>query len=187
MAKEYNKIVTLPVIVRKKEGKPQILTQVRHVLNKDYDPLYDNTHEISGETLNPWENIIEATYRGVEEEAGCPRNMILKIIGGDNETYFSTGRKNETGEKDKILGLSPYYFCQQLKGPQPWAGLVFVVVVFPDFEPKLDKEGEVSGFQWWTIERLSEKLKKSPERFMGLHYPALVKVCKDLATEKLKI
>lgn len=83
-------------------GEIQIHTQNRQVVNKDYDPLYDNTQETCGETVNDYENIIEAAIRGCQEELGCPDLIPEKIIGGDGKVF-------STRPEDEILGLAPYY------------------------------------------------------------------------------
>jgi len=178
------RVVALSAIGRNhKVNGIQILTQIRHVSNPDYDPLYNNTIEICGETMKAGESVVETAIRGCWEEAGCPSSSVIKIIGA-NGKMLST-----RPEKDKILAFEPYYFVQQLRGPQPWIGPCFVVVVRDDFEPSLtqDKEKEVSGHRWRDPEELLEELQSKPEKFMGLHYPFLLKVCEDITTGKIFI
>jgi len=175
------KSVAIPVVVRKhKEHGVQIHTQTRRVTNKDYDPLYDKTEETCGETLKDWESTIDAAVRGCKEELGSADLVIKQIIGAEGEIF-------STRPEDKILGLKPYYFIQQLVGPQPWIGLGFVVVVPDDFEPKQDAEKETSAHQWWDPVDLLKELQKNPSNFMGLHYPVLLQVCKDIIKGKITI
>ena len=173
------KVVAVPVILRQGSCGIEIHTQTRHVINKDYDPLYDNTYETCGETLEPGESVISAALRGCAEEMGVPDFQPQKLIGADAKNY-------NTRDEDEILGFEPYYYVQQMRGPQPWVGLVFIVVVDSDFEPRLDKEGEVSAHQWWAPAELYTLLRNSPEKFMGFHYPALLKICSDILEGKLK-
>lgn len=175
------KPVAVPVVVRKHEKHGiQIHTQTRRVIDKKYDPLYDGTEETCCETLEDWESIVDAVVRGCREELGSPDLKIERIIGAEGETIH-------TRPEDEILGLKPYYFVQQLSGPQPWIGLGFVVVVPEDFEPKPDAEGETSAHRWWNPKDLLRELLKNPSGFMGLHYPVLLKVCEDLIGDKLAI
>ena len=175
------KPVAISVVVRKhKKYGIQVHTQTRHVINKEYDSLYDNTEEACGETLKPGENIIDAAVRGCKEELGRSDLKIEKIIGAEGKIF-------STRPEDRILGLKPYYFVQQLAGSQPWIGLGFVVVVPNDFEPKLDVEGETSAHQWWNPEDLLKELRKNPSNFMGFHYPVIIKVCEDIVGNKLTI
>ena len=175
------KPVAVSVVVRKHEKHGiQIHTQTRHVINKEYDPLYDNTEETCDETLKDGESIIDAAIRGCREELGTPDLRIERIIGAD-------GKILHTRPEDKILGLEPYYFVQQIAGPQPWIGLGFVVVVPDGFEPNPDANGETSAHRWWDPKDLLKELLENPSRFMGFHYPVLLKVCTDLVGNKLAI
>jgi len=178
------RVVALSAIVRNhKEEGIQILTQIRNVSNPDYDPLYDNTIEVCGETMKAGESVVETAIRGCWEEAGCPVSSIIRIVG-DNGNIFST-----RPDKDRILAFEPYYFVQQLRGPQPWIGPCFVVVVKDGFKPSLtqDKEKEVSSHRWRAPEELLEEARSNPERFMGLHYPFLLKACEDVLAGKITI
>ncbi len=177
------KPVALPVVVRKhRKYGIQVHTQTRHVLNHKYDPLYDNTEETCGETAKDWESIIDTAIRGCKEEMGAPNLKIEKIIGGNGQTISTRP------EKDLILEIPhPYCFVQQLVGPQPWLGLGFVVIVSDDFEPQQDAEKETSAHQWWDPGLLLKELHENPSKFMGLHYPVLLKVCRDIAEGNLKI
>ena len=176
------KLMAISVVVRKhKKYGIQVHTQTRHVINKEYDSLYDNTEEACCEIVESEESIIDAASRACKEELGSPDLKIEKIIGANGQT-FST----QPG-MDLILGMCPYYFVQQLAGPQPWIGLGFVVVVPSDFEPKLDEKGEVSAHQWWSPKDLSKELQQNPSKFMGPPYPVLTKVCKDIIGNKLTI
>ena len=176
------KVVAVPVVIRgcQEAYGIQVHTQTRRVLNSDYDPLYHGTEETCGETLNKWESIIDGAIRGVKEELGAPDLEILKIIGADAETF-------STRPEDKILIIDPYCFVQQLVGPQPWLGLGFVVVVPSDVKFSPDKEDEVSAHQWWNPRKLLETLISNPERFMGFHYPVLLKACEDIIEGKITV
>ena len=174
------KLVVIAVVLRKhpKYGI-QVHTQTRNVLDLDYDPYYGNTLETVGETVKPEENVIAAVVRGCQEELG---NLDLEpVIIGDQGTIFTTRYD------DQILGFQPYYFTQQLKGPQPWVGPTFIVVVPPEFEPQQDTESETSAHQWWGPQELLDQLLNQPQNFMGLHYPALIKATQDLLSGALRI
>ncbi|MBI2635368.1 MAG: NUDIX hydrolase [Parcubacteria group bacterium] len=175
------KSVAIPVVVKvDNDGVTWVHTQTRRVINKDYDPMYHGTQETCGETVYDYEDIITAAIRGCREELGCPDLIPEKVIGADGE-FFSTR------SEDKILGLKPYYLVQQLKGPQPWMGLGFIVVISPDIEFHLDNDGEVSAHRWWRPIELLKNLQEKPDNFMGLHYPILIKVCQDFMEGKIHV
>ena len=79
------KPVALAIIIRHKadSDRYEILTQIRLVQNKSYDPLYHRTMEAVGETLEkdkeregyPAETFLEAALRGVREECGPEREQ----------------------------------------------------------------------------------------------------------------
>ena len=172
-------IATVAAMVIRKYSKKgvHVLTQTRKIINERYDTFYNNTEEVCGETLNPWESIMEGAIRGCQEELGVPDFKPLRIVGGDCETV-------STNKDDLIVSLVPYLFVQQLKGPQPWLGPAFVFIASSDFEPK--GSDETSGYKWWFPKELSEELKNNPEKFMGRHYPILLKVCEDLIAGRIK-
>lgn len=182
------KVVAIPVVVRfHPEHGWQVHTQKRHVINKDYDPLYDNTFETCGETAKEGESIIETALRGCFEELGATKEESEKFELIDPEIgdfftgeFYTTGKKDPDGNQDEILGFAPIYFVQQLSAPQPWIGPVFIVQVPPDFEPRQDKEGETAGHQWWNPTELYDLIQSAPEKFMGLHLPAIKKVCEQI-------
>lgn len=181
------KPIVLGVVIRKKNKQLEILTQTRQVINKEYDPLYDGTEEVVGETIKEGENVIETLIRGCQEELGSPELIIDRIIGADSSLLWGIpGAFFTTGKNDKILGFTPYYFVQQLSAPQPWLGPCFVVQVEEGFEPQLDKEKEVSAHTWWDPKVLLTKMENEPSGFMGLHYPFLIEVCRDVISGKLQ-
>lgn len=175
-----NKLVVLAVVVQMREGRLQVLTQLRTVINQAYDPLYDGTQEVMGETAVEWEGPLDTLLRGLREELGTPGLGFddLIIVGGGADSFTT-----HPGE-DAITGITPYYYVQQVQGPQPWAGPVFVVRIPDNMEPQLDTEGEVGGFKWWDPEDLLAELRAHPEHFMGLHFPALLKVCQALSGQR---
>ena len=160
------KLVAVPVVIRNhRQFGWQVHTQTRNVVNKTYDPLYHGTEESVGETVKDWENIVNAAVRGLREELGAPDIRIMNIIGA-NESVISSTRP-----EDSILEITqPYCFVQQLRGPQPWAGLGFVVVVPDDIEFQLDKESEVSDHTWWMLLELLEELRSNPSAFMRARF-----------------
>lgn len=165
------KPVVIGVIFRRVAGKVRILTQMRLVQNKKYDPLYDQTWEAMGETVNEGESVIDALIRGVREECGAPDFSPLRIIGADGKTVWTTGKG------DTILCCEPFCFVQQIGPPQPWLGPVFLVEVAEDFEPDRSKnDGEAGEPKWWSPKELFEAISVGPQNFMGLHMPALAKL-----------
>lgn len=181
------KPVVMGLVVKRDEaGYFSILTQLRMVRNKTYDPLYDRTHEIVGETLEPNENILDGLVRGVAEECGKPGFKPKAIYGAglqelDAQVYT-------TGKGDRILGCEPFCFVQQLGPPQPWLGPVFIVEADTDFEPDhRQSDGEAAEPKWWNPWHLKEVLKSKPHRFMGLHLPALLKASTLLNAENVKL
>jgi hypothetical protein len=175
------KQVVIGIIIKRVEGEMCILTQMRLVQNKSYDPLYDHTWEAMGETLEQGESVIEALIRGLGEECGCPSGAIQRIYGN----YGTKGHAWSTGKGDSIVTTDPFCFVQQMGPPQPWIGPAFIVEVSSDFEPEnLKSEGEVGEYRWWTAPELQRAVSDHPEQFMGLHLPAYGKLCSAIIDGK---
>lgn len=156
----------------------EILTQLRLVQNKSYDPLYDRTWEAIGETLEKDENILDALVRGIREECGKPDDFVPEAIYGSKtiDLMDSEDRMSTTGKDDRYLVVEPFDFVQSLGPPQPWIGPVFLVEVREDFEPDHTKsDGEAGEPKWWNPKELSQEIESSPEKFMGLHISSLKK------------
>lgn len=180
--------VVIGIVFKRVAGEIKILTQMRLVQNKAYDPLYDRTWEAVGETIekdekgNPTETVFQAVIRGVREECGKPdiRLELLGVFGaglkmlnlGDiYRTSYST-----TGKGDNVYSIEPFDFVQQMGQPQPWFGPVFLVKVAEDFEPDHTKsDGEAGEPKWWSPRDLLAAIDSEPHKFMGLHMPALKK------------
>lgn len=166
-----------PVVVgivfkRDRIGFIRILTQLRLVQNKTYDPLYDRTFEAMGETIESGESVTDALLRGIAEECGKPGFKPLRIHGTGGKTVWTTGKK------DSIVCCEPLCFVQSMGPPQPWIGPVFAVEVPSDFEPDHSKsDGEAGQPRWWTPKEMLSAIQHDPSRFMGLHMPALEKFC----------
>lgn len=176
-AKKKPILVAISVVVKRvnKNKKYQILTQTRHVINKNYDPMYDGTEEVVGETVKENETLFDTAVRGCEEELGVTdfETFIDGRVGGHLTSTFSC----QEGEKVVIV-QDPFIFIQQLEGPQPWAGIGFIFFVNEPFEPNLKKaDGETAGFTWWEPKKLYEELINNPTKFMGFHYPLLKRAC----------
>ncbi len=166
------KPVVIGVLFRRHKGGVQILTQLRLVQNKSYDPLYDRTWEAMGETLNPGESVIDALVRGVKEECGRTDFVPNRIIGADGKVLWSTSKG------DNVLACEPLCFLQSLGPPQPWFGPAFAVEVAEDFEPDHSKsDGEAEAPKWWGAKEMLDAIQRDPSQFMGLHMPALEKFC----------
>lgn len=158
-------------LIIKREGDSYlVMTQRRKVLDKSYDPLYDNTWETMGETVLGGESVITALIRGCREELGVS-NFTPKNIRGALETWT-------TGKKDEFIYSEPLCFVQSLGPPQPWLGPFFIIEVLKDFEPNYKEgDGEATSCKWWEPAELKKEIEDSPQNFMGLHAPALYKLC----------
>ncbi|MDP1706928.1 MAG: NUDIX domain-containing protein [bacterium] len=173
-----------PVVIgilyrRRKNGQVQILTQERLVQNHDYDPLYDHTLEVMGETLHEGESVLDALIRGIQEECGVPEFEPLAICGADGKRLSLAEITYSTGKDDYILEVEPFCFVQQLGKPQPWIGPVFLVHVDQDFEPdQSQNDGEAGEYKWCRPRELLNLISEDPGNFMGLHMPALKKAAK---------
>ena len=149
----------------------RIMTQRRHVSNKSYDPLYDNTWEAMGETMEQGESVIEALIRGFQEECGDPAFLPRKIFGANAKIWT-------TGKGDAIQLTEPFCLVQSLGPPQPWIGPVFLVRVPRDWEPNIDRaDGEAGDWRWWHAGDLLTEIERAPHNFMGWQIPALHKFC----------
>lgn len=171
------KPVVVGIIYRRVGDRIQILTQLRLVQNKKYDSLYDKTYEAIGETLNQGEGVIDALLRGVAEECGQPDFKPVSIGDPKDQTIWITGKTIwTTGKGDQIGCLEPFCFVQQMGPPQPWIGPVFLIEVPSDWEPDHSKsDGEAGEPRWWDPSELLRQIQRTPEKFMGLHLPALYK------------
>ncbi len=149
-----------------------IMTQLRKVQNKAYDPLYDNTWEAMGETMNPNEHVIDALVRGCREEWGQSDDWTpLRILGSSAKVWT-------TGKGDTAFCHEPFCLLQNVGPPQPWYGPCFLVQVARDFEPNFAlSDGEASDVRWWKAPKLKRAIKQNPQQFMGWHIPALYKFC----------
>lgn len=181
------KPVVMGIVIRRKDNLWQILTQLRLVQNKSYDPLYDQTHEVVGETIKfnketgqPTETIYQALLRGVAEECGKPDFEPLAVYGAGFKPVLV--RTMSTGKGDSIVEIDPYTFVQQMGPPQPWIGPVFLVAVPSDWEPDHGQsDGEAGHPKWWNPHELADAIQSKPADFMGLHMPALLKAANQLA------
>lgn len=152
----------------------RVLTQLRNVLNHEYDSLYDQTWEAMGETVERGEGVITALIRGCQEEWGINE---VKILNPNSiESYTMT-----TGKKDASLYCQPRCFLQSLGPPQPWVGPVFFIQVPPEFEPDFtNADQEATEARWWEPDELSSAIANNPEEFMGWHLPAYQAICQDI-------
>lgn len=175
------RLIAIGVVVRaENSGEYSVRTQVRRVLDLTYDPLYDRTLEAVGETVQVAEPITDAVVRGLHEEVGIDVSRTPYAVFGRAGALVSTRDKSQN-TLDKYLTVEhPYMYVQTLKGPQPWVGLGFVVLVPPKTPATVGSDGEASNARWWNAEQLLEKLEGSRSDFMGFHYPVLKRVCQDL-------
>lgn len=154
------------VVIRRRGNAYEILTQWRTVKDKTYDPLYDQTWEVMGETLGKGENIIDGLRRCLQEECGLLNDEIACIYGAE-DLYLS-----DRGEI--IMAAQPLCFLQSLGKPQLWNGPVFMVQTPATFEPTNEgSEGEVGHFKWWKPDELLNTLRTEPGKFMRYHYRPL--------------
>lgn len=181
MAKQKKqwKLVAVGVAFKRTPEGPKIMTNLRKVQNPEYDPLYDNTWEAMGETVEPGEDMITALIRGFREECGVPDFKPLEIYGAEEVTW-------STGKGDTIQYLEPLCYLHGMGPPQPWTGPVFAVEVALNFEPNFDaSDGEAIAVKWWDPVELRHEIKYHPKNFMGWHMPAFDKLCVKLLTKKL--
>jgi hypothetical protein len=157
-----------------KNWKTVVLTQLRHVLNSSYDPLYDQTWEVMGETLRPGESTLNGLLRGIKEELGTPAEVEW-VQQRPKSNLFTTGKG------DSVQLTEPFGFVQSLAEPQLWAGPVYTIKVPAHWEPNFsESDGEATAHRWWEPWYLMEAICKNPEHFMGLHAPALYKLASNL-------
>lgn len=183
--KKQAKPVVVAIICKRSTDGFRIMTQMRRVKNPAYDPLYDNTWEAVGETLQPGEDVVTAVVRGIREE--CGMQVSPWWIRKDTDDLTQQPRIEDqidfwmTTRGDRIILREPFAFVQSIGEPQPWLGPVFLVSVPPSWEPNFAKgDGEATEHRWWKPKDLLEEMQLHPEKFMGLHAPAL-----RLLTQKL--
>lgn len=186
------KPVVMGIVIRKKDNFWQILTQLRLVQNKAYDPLYDQTHEVVGETIKfnketgqPTETIYDALLRGVAEECGKPDFRPVAVYGaGLKNVSLDT---KTTGKGDIIVEIEPYSFVMQMGPPQPWIGPVFLVEVPSNWEPDHGQsDGEAGHPKWWHPDELAHAILSNSGQFMGLHMPSLLRAAIELTKHNQK-
>lgn len=157
----------------------EILTQLRHVLNAEYDPLYDGTWEAMGETLEPDEDIIDALLRGLKEECGLAFKTKSTIHGIGPDSRF----KSDRGEA--VTTTQPLCYLHSTGEPQKWTGPLFLVEAPPDFVPSARfSEGEVADYRWWRPSELLAQIDATPDKFMAYHRQALRLAAEKLAQEE---
>jgi hypothetical protein len=188
--KKSIKFVVTGIIIKRVDGDWKILTCIRVVQNKAYDPLYDQTNEVMSETMkNPEEgedveDVPSALNRGIKEEYGVGMDNVIQVMGQDLKPVDI--RVYDGGKGDKYLSLEPFHFTQSLAEPQPWITVFFVVEVTPDFEVNHElKDGEAGASRWWNLKELGEALEANPAAFMGLHVQALRKAIDQLSHNEL--
>jgi hypothetical protein len=169
------------VLVRKRSGDLEILTQVRDTSGKSDDKVYHNALEATAESSLEWEDVRRTARRGLKEEAGAREHeyVLLGARGYTLDTLTTT-----TGN-DTLTVFEPYCLFQALRGPRPLFAACFIALADSAFEPRLDGSGEVKSFRWWPWKKLFGELRVRPERFSFTH-PVLMKVCLDLASRKLR-
>lgn len=174
------KLAVVGIIFKRRiSGAVLIMTQLRLVQNKDYDPISDRTWEGVGETVKSGESVFDALIRGVREECGDQNFKPLAIYGAD-ETRWTTGKG------DEMHAHNPLCFTQNLKVPQPWAGPLFAVEVSAGWEPNYRlADGEAGDHLWWTPDTLLGELENHPEKFHCFHFPGFVKICQEAISRRL--
>ena len=128
---------------------------MRHVLDKAYDPYFDNTLEAVGESVHWGEPIVDAVARSLAEEMGLPPSTKIVFLGGEDHAGSTAVTTAHAGAP--ILSLLPYIYVQALKEPQPWCGLGFVAVL-PASTPATSGDKEVGASAWWDPAELLAKL-----------------------------
>eukprot|EP00927_Polykrikos_kofoidii_P062841 TRINITY_DN57637_c0_g1_i1.p1 TRINITY_DN57637_c0_g1~~TRINITY_DN57637_c0_g1_i1.p1 ORF type:complete len:241 (-),score=41.43 TRINITY_DN57637_c0_g1_i1:142-864(-) len=161
-------------------GQFLVRTQRRTVINKAYDSYYDGTHEAIGETVKAGESIVNAVVRGVAEELGY-KSSGLTIVGAEGSEVTTTHITDPV-----FSTTAPYCFVQQLGPPQPWTGLGFVALLPDDATLEDHDRAEVGDATWWEPAELLRTLENEQQRFMGFHYPVLLKVSRDLVAGTLQ-
>lgn len=180
MAQEKRIIpVVVGVLVKEVQNTFQIMTQKRKVLNATYDPLYNNTWETVGESLNQGEDCISALLRGIEEE--CGRKVPITSVLG-NSAFWTTQKE------DRIQFSQPFCFLQSIREPQLWFGPAYIVNVPKDWEADpANSDGEASDCKWWDPVKLLAATSQTPEKFMGFHLPALAKAAELIIDKSRKL
>jgi hypothetical protein len=89
-------------------------------------------------------------------------------------------RKERDKKRDRyFVYQNPYVYVQALQGSIPWTAIGMITFVEESVK-------EISDFQldletaWWPAEKLLDELMQNPSRFVGLHYPVLLKAALDL-------
>ena len=136
--------LTASGIAVKQNPTIKIMTQLRLVKNKDYDPISDRTWEAVSETVEHGESITEALLRGFREESGDENFIPVRIIG-QNSNSWTTGKQFDS-QQDLQECHRPFCFTQNLSIPQPWTGPCFIVEVSSGWEPRYEKgDGEAGS------------------------------------------
>ena len=157
------------VMCKRLHDRNLILTQQRLVQNHDYDPFYDKTEEIVGETLETGESVIQAIRRGMQEECGLPLDAKIDIYGAEADHLFESDR----GER--ISCTRPLCYLDSTGEPQLWVGPAFLVRVPENFTPSNEQsEGEAGEYKWRKPNELLTAIAGNPDKFMGLHRPAMM-------------
>src|SRR3989338_6141083 len=87
----------------KSSGAILIMTQLRIVQNKEYDPLYDRTWEGIGETVKNGESVFVALLCGLKEEFGDEHFQPVAVYGANKKIWT-------TGKGDQVHAHEPLCF-----------------------------------------------------------------------------
>ena len=170
---DAKKIIPIVIGVITKPGisGDLVMTQKRLVSNPEYDPLYHDTWETVGETLEAGEDYLSALVRGIKEECGQEVSREALMAQYRQLTLNSC-------RGDCVHGFEPVCLVQSVGEPQLWAGPAFEVRVDRDFEPDYSQgDGEAGDHRWWRPQELISAMEVNFEHFALFHIPALRNVC----------
>lgn len=152
------------IIERNNKGKTEILLQTRN--KPTIDPIYSNLFEIPSGLIKRYEDAFSAVIREVKEETGLDVVFTTEL----SRQFSFEGDKN-----DSVLGYSPFYVSQQIKGGRAYLNLGFVCSLRETNSSPIENKYETKNPHWVTLEKLEEMLKNEPNKFFLLNIPILQK------------
>ena len=207
LSRDAHEILAIAVVVRLgKDGAPEIFTRKRPLHADGRNEMYAGRWEGLGKPIEHGESLFNALQpefskffdmdkAGSDFEKvrvlGLAPEDVNQVVTAKPEMTECAGtkftdqervqcRKERDKKRDRyFVYQNPYVYVQALQGSIPWTAIGMITFVEESVK-------EISDFQldletaWWPAEKLLDELMQNPSRFVGLHYPVLLKAALDL-------
>ena len=151
--------ISVNCFVKNKNGQFLLVRQARpeHAKGK---------WSVPGGKIMKNEDFKRAVVREVKEETGLDITFDSHTL----EPFIFEGDKN-----DSVLGYSPFYISQQIKGGRAYINLGFICDTKEVDSPLKENKYETKDPHWVTVDKLEQMLKTDSSQFFPLNVPVLQK------------